>query len=104
MFCEKGVERPLTTINSISHSEFWLSAIFVLHMAMILERVAPHPAMSLREMKDFARNLYGDRLLDREGTFDCLECFGQSRSFRDGFERMNLRCQSFDFRTSLCKS
>ena len=67
-------------------------------MANLLERVVPPPAMSLEEMRAMGKDLYGDNLGAREAEYDAIEVFGQSASFRDGFQRMGLRCQSFDYR------
>ena len=63
-----------------------------------LVRVTPTPAVSLEEMKAHADHVFGGRdgLLARSGKFDALEVFGQSSSFREGFARQGLQCQSFD--------
>ena len=70
---------------------------FVVVMAT-LEPVLVRPAMSLQEMKDVAKELYGSQLATRQAEYDCLEIFGQSASLRSGFQRAGLKCQSFDVR------
>ena len=64
-----------------------------------MERVVRPPAMGLEELKAILIAKYPQLArnpLAREGRYDCMEVFGQSRAITDGFETLGMKAVSFD--------